>query len=63
MLKDEKIVTYFFLISYQNPTGVKKSGKVQETRICLFGALFFSQNGKNYKYLGLFRVCLILAKK
>jgi hypothetical protein len=29
--------------------GVQRSGKAQETIICLFGPLFFSQNGMTFK--------------
>ena len=35
MLKDEKIVTYFFLISYQNPTVSSGIIKVKQVKICI----------------------------
>jgi hypothetical protein len=31
--------------------GVQRSGQAQETIICLFGLLFFSQNGMTFKKL------------
>jgi hypothetical protein len=47
----QKFLSGHYYTTLEDVLGVQRSGQVQETIICLFGPLFFSQNGITLKNL------------
>ena len=46
-----KFLSLHYYTTLEGALGVKRSGQAQETIICIFGQLFFSQNGMTFKNL------------
>jgi len=44
-----KFLSLHYYTTLEGVLGVQRSGKAQGTIICLFGPLFFSQNGMTFK--------------
>ena len=44
-----KFLSLHYYTTLEGVLGVQRSGKAQGTIICLFGLLFFSQNGMTFK--------------
>jgi hypothetical protein len=72
-----KFLSLHYYTNLEGALGVQRSGQAQGTIICLFGLLFFSQNGMTFKkatkiikihgkvtvFRAFFKVCSILARK
>ena len=64
-----KFLSLHYYTTVEGVLGVQRRGQAQGTIICLFGPLFFSQNGMRLKDLkvavfwDIFKVCSILAEK
>jgi hypothetical protein len=72
-----KFLSLHYYTTLEGVLGVQRSGQAQEAIICLFGLLFFSQNGMTFKkatkiikihlkvtvFWDIFKVCSILDEK